>query len=369
MTDTNALRGARILAALLILSCSAAAQAASNLRQELEIVAKGISAEMKELGKSKIDVKGFEFKGSESKLRAAGGPGISQVLTEELQKLKLTVEPGADVMVRGTFVDVVDKKSSLLAAQIKGELLDGSGRTIFDFSRGVFGDIAVATLFGTTTSITPTDDVKKRSEELTEALDNPKVNVAETKISTKKGDPYSIEILVKKGDKYVPRAASTVDGQAFVKIDRDEIYAVRLINDSAEEAAVLLSIDGISMFTFSENKNYTQVIIPAKSTGLIEGWHRSNTVSDAFQVMEYSKSAVAKKLPSSTSVGVITAAFSVCFPADTPPPEDEPPSTKVKDKSRSGDATGQGPQLKSKFNEVERVFGVIRSTVSARYTK
>ena len=357
-----------VLLAFLALS-SSGARADSNIRSEMEQVAKGISAELKELGKSKVEVKNFDFKGSDSKLRGAAGPGISQVLAEELQKVKITVEKGADVQVRGTYVDVIDNKSKLLAAQIKGELVDAGDRTLLSFSRGVFGDQALASLFGTTGNITPTDDVKKRSEELTEAIDNPNVSVDGAKITTKKGTPYAIEVQVLRGGQYAPRAATVVDGQAFVKINRDEVYAIKLINDSAEEASVALTIDGLSMFTFSENKNYTQVIIGAKSAALIKGWHRSNTVSDSFQVMEYSKSAVAEKLPTSTSIGVVTATFSVCFPKDAPPPEDEPPSTKVKNQSRSADATGRGPQVKDKFTEVEREFGVVRTTISARYTK
>lgn len=353
-----------------LLSCfESSAVAASAIKDEMKEVAKGIGAELRELGKSKVDVKGFEFKGSDSKLQGAAGPGIAQLLTEALQAEKVTVEKGADMMVRGTYVDVIDSKSKLLAAQIKGELVDSNDRTILSFSRGVFGDQSLASLFGATTTITPTDDVKARSVQLIEAIDNPTVTVEETRISAKKGDPYHIEVHVLQGGKYVPRAPTTVDGQAFVKINRDEVYAIKLFNDSAEEASVALTVDGLSTFTFSENKNYTQYIVGAKSAALIKGWHRSNAVSDSFQVMEYSKSAVAEKLPTSTSIGVVTATFSVCFPKDAPPPEDEPPSSKVSEFSRSADATGRGPEVKDKYNEVERIFGVVRTSISVRYTK
>lgn len=343
---------------------------ATSIKIEMAEVAKGIKAELKELEKSKVEIKGFEFKGSDSKLQGAAGPGISQLLAEALQKEGLTVEKGADMLIRGTYVDVIDSKSKLLAAQIKGELVDSNDRTILSFSRGVFGDQSLSSLFGVTTTVTPTSDASARSIQLIEAIDNPKVAIEETRISAKKGDPYHVEFHVLQGGKYVPRPPTTVDGQAFVKINRDEIYAIKVFNDSAEEASVALSVDGLSTFTFSENKNYTQYIIGAKSSALIRGWHRSNTVSDSFQVMEYSKSAVAQKLPTSTSIGVVTAVFSVCFPKDAPPPEDEPPSTTVSLNSRDpSEATGRGPEVKDKFNEVERIFGVVRTSISVRYTK
>lgn len=368
---------AALLAAGIVFAVSRPTRADSNIRAELAEVAKGISAEMKQLGKTKIEVKGFDFLGpnssasdrSDSKLKPAAGPGLSQTLVEELQREKLTVEKGADLVVRGTYVDIIDKKSQNIAARIRGELIDSNDQTLLSFDRALLGDQALASIFGATTTITPTDDTSKRSSQLMAAIDNPTVTVENTRISATKGDPYHIEVLVLKNGQYVPRTPTTVDGQAFVNIERDEIYAIKLINDSASEASVALTVDGISMFTFSENKDYTQVIISAKGSGLIKGWHRSNAVSDAFQVMEYSKSAVAQKLPTSTSIGVVTAAFSVCFPDDVPPPEDEPPSTKVKGQSRSANATGRGPELKDKFNEVRRNFGVVRTTISVRYTK
>jgi hypothetical protein len=370
MIQTLRLCSVLALSATLVSGLGRPAAAASGIKEEMKEVAKGISSELRELGKTKVDVKGFEFKGSDSKLQGAAGPGIAQVLAEALQNEKLIVEKGADLMIRGTYVDVIDSKSKLLAAQIKGELVDSNDRTILSFSRGVFGDESLASLFGATTTIKPTDDVKARSVQLIEAIDNPTVAVEDTRISAKKGDPYHIEVHVLQGGKYVPRAPTTVDGQAFVKINRDEVYAIKLFNDSAEEASVAVTVDGLSAFTFSENKDYTQYIVGAKSSFLLKGWHRSNTVSDSFQVMEYSKSAVAQKLPTSTSIGVVTATFSVCFPKDAPPPEDEPPSSTVNKFSRTtADATGRGPEVKDKFKEVERIFGVVRTSISVRYTK
>ena len=47
-------------------------------------------------------------------------------------------------------------------------------------------------------------------------------------------------------------AARLVEGLPFVEISRDEIYEIRLINNSPLEAAVQITIDGLSTFAFSE---------------------------------------------------------------------------------------------------------------------
>ena len=81
---------------------------------------------------------------------------------------------------------------------------------------------------------------------------------------------------------------------------------------------------------------------------------------------EYAKSAAAEKLPSSTSVGTITAGFAAAWPQGAPPPEDE---ASAKKGGRSGDATGRGPAVETQFTEVLREIGRLRAAVSVRYTK
>jgi hypothetical protein len=64
---------------------------------------------------------------------------------------------------------------------------------------------------------------------------------------------------------------------------------------------------------------------------------------------------------------VITATFAAAWPKDQQPPSDEP--SNPAEKSRSGDAVGRGTRFQQKFLEVERHIGVVRATVSVRYTK
>ena len=161
---------------------------------------------------------------------------------------------------------------------------------------------------------------------------------------------------------------------AFTKIERGELYAVRLINDSNLDAAVQLSIDGLSMFAFSQLRHkdgsqkgeplYTTVIVPATKSAIIAGWHVSNDKTDKFLMTEYAKSAAAT-LNHTSNLGTITATFQAAWPEGSPAPADEP----GKRRGGTGDATGFGPRIDVKYEEVKRNLGVIRDTVSVRYAK
>jgi hypothetical protein len=219
---------------------------------------------------------------------------------------------------------------------------------------------------------------------LRENLDKPTAAIQGNVIRSKPKSPYGLEILV--GGK--ARPAEPKDGLAFVPIRRGEIYAVRLINESALEAAVQLHIDGLSMFAFSELRQpdklpdgkdnprngepkYTAVIVPPKKDGkpgtvTLQGWHRNNQKggSDSFLVTEYAKGAAAR-LNHTANIGTITVRFQAAWPEGQPAPFDEP----GKRKGGTGDATGFGPPTGPGFQEVKRNFGVIRDIISVRYTK
>jgi hypothetical protein len=156
------------------------------------------------------------------------------------------------------------------------------------------------------------------------------------------------------------------DGLALLNIKRGEVYAVKIINDSKHDAAVTLTIDGLSMFAFSTIKGYEVVIVPAGQAGVVPGWHRTNEKSDSFVVAEYAKSAVAKELPSSSTIGTIHASFKAAWPKDAQPPADEPASAAG---ARDADATARGKPIDSKYTEVVRNIGSLREAISVRYNK
>jgi hypothetical protein len=351
---------------ILVLAASSltAAHAADDLDKELAVVAKGIKQLLD--GRNEDSIAIGEFTGS-ARVNASGGAGIKLALTRQLEKLGVRVGRKAELEVKGDFLDVEDSQTKLTALRLKARVIDRGGAEITHFDRGLFNATTIASLIGLTAAIPPSATDKERNEKLTEAIDDPKVNLAGTRITAAADSPYALEVLVKSGDDYRPRAATKDgDGFAFLRIRRDEIYAVRLINDSAFDAAVTLTIDGLSVFAFSETPNYTHWIVPPKKSLTVVGWHRTNQVSDSFLVTEYAKSAAAEKLPGSTTIGTITACFAAAWPQGSTPPPDEPTPPPG---GRSADATGKGPPVKTNFEEVTREIGRLRASVSVRYNK
>lgn len=348
------------------------AAAQSNLRIELARVAADVKKTLDGKGEDSVAV--GQFTGP-AHIPTSAGPAIAQVVTEELKKVGLDVKQRANFTVEGRYRDVVDAESKLLAAQLKVRVLDRQDEVVIELQYGIFGDATVPTLFGLTAELPPNAGPKARSEALTQAIDKPSTAISNTRIAAGPGSPFAMEVLVKPNSSATPqpRGAEEKDGLAFVPISRGESYQVRLINDSDHEAAIALSVDGLSMFSFSDLRDpksgqpkYHVVLVPAKGKATIPGWHRSNEHSEEFEVTEYAKSAAAE-LKSTANIGTITACFSASWPVDGQPPSDEP--TKPGEYSRSGDATGRGARVGARYDEVQRKLGVVRATISVRYTK
>ena len=253
------------------------------------------------------------------------------------------------------------------AAQIKGEIVDDAGKPVFSFSRDIADEGAMASLFGPTVELSPKLSNTARRRVISSHIESPKAHINATRISAGPGQSYGLEISVDSGDGYVPREPEDESGLAFVSIRRGEIYGINVINDSDDDAAVTLTVDGLNIFVFSENPEYRFFIVPKKSRALIKGWHRTNSVSDAFQVTEYSKSAVAQFLPRPSDIGMITASFAAAWPKAIEPPMDERRAMFAM--RGEADATGRGPEVRAKYKEVERKVGVTRAAISVRYKR
>jgi hypothetical protein len=355
------------------------AHSATDLDKEMVELAKQVEGVVKDQG-NVIQVGDFVAKGNAARQGATGGTAIAKALVDQLTKRGVTVSRTAELLVSGEYRDVTDKDSKTTALQIKAKIENRQGETVVELaSRGLFNLTTIASLVGITTVTPPAASPDKAEKKLDQALDKiQSPRLAGTRITPAQDGtalPYSIEILVgpdpgqAKPDlkNYAPRAATLdKDGLAFLKINRGEVYAVRVNNDSPFEAAITLTIDGLSMYTFSDNKNYEVVFVDAGKTGIIPGWHRTNDVSDSFQVAEYAKSEVAKLLPRSSTFGTITASFKAAWAKEAAPPADEPDPRR---NTRSADATTRGNPIEAKYVEETRNIGQFRGAVSVRYNK
>ncbi|WP_417385387.1 hypothetical protein [Gimesia sp.] len=334
------------------------AQAEDALHLELTALAQDIYKLVDKRGGGAVAVGGFT---AASNVRGSSGPDVQLQLSAALQKTGLTVNfEEYKFEVTGNYLGFTDKETGAYGVKIVSRVIDSDGTTLAEFPRLVFGEETVPRMLGISVKTPPNDSAFDRSRKIKDALKNPQVNLRGTRIATTVSSPYSVEILVKDGNDYVARSA-TLDSKRrpFVGIKKDEVYAVRLVNESDHEAAVNLSIDGINNFCFSKTKS-TYWIVPAKSTRLIKGWHKDSSTSIEFKVTGYADTATALlKLKPSTSIGQISAAFSASWGEGSRKPHDE----------ASSRGTGFGDEVSTKTKQVTRFIGHVRDVIVVRYEK
>jgi hypothetical protein len=349
---------------LLLLLGGARAQATEALRPALAEMSQQIAKLLKGRNEDTIAVGAFT---GPARASSSSGPGIKRILIEELQRQGIRVQSRAPLEVKGDYLDVLDGDSQILSLRIKASVLDRQGDVVVVLDKRDIDDRdLVAQILGVNKTdfgagITPV----KESQALKQQLENPTVNLIGTRVQPGPRSPYAVEIQVKQRGRYLTRRAFDQDGFAFVPLNRNEVFAVNLINDSDNETAVELTIDGLSMFAFNPNKNVRHLIVPRKSSSLVKGWYRNNQLSEEFLMTEYSKSAVAELLASADQIGTITATFAAAWEENQNPPRDE--GSKFRDPFNP--AVGRGRPVVTPFEEVKRHMGRVRDVVSVRYKK
>ena len=299
-------------------------------------------------------------------LNAAAGPGMAKLLSESLARRGVAVRRVGELGVRGSYVLLEhDPENGDPAAEVSAELVDRGGKVLRRAVERIQDEQSMAELFGATAELQPEAPEGERLQVLFERIVEPRADVRTHRIAASPESPFALEILKAEGEGYDVIAPESEGGIPFVPIDRDDLYAVRLINDSAMDAAVTLTIDGLNMFAFSDNSSYRYVIVPAEGAGVIKGWHRSNERSDAFKVTSYAETAVAELGADDAGMGVITASFKAAWPKAEPAPIDE----RMLFARRGQVGTGRGPSVAQNYDVVERVVGSLRATVSVRYTR
>lgn len=325
----------------------------SSLQIEVAALAQDVKTALADRQTS-IAVGAFQ---ASSKLPASAGPAITLALKRELELRKITVRDDAPWRIEGKYADVIDRESESLAVALVAQISERKAtKTVVVLQlkpRGVFGEASIAALLGTSVELAPTMSRKERDEKLRIAIDQPAIELRRVSLKPEeKPQPVQVatpksmlrmEILIKNGADYEPRVISIKDGQAFVEIKREEVYAVRLLNDHDFEIAVQLSIDGLGLFTFADavnpktGKKFHSIVIPAHGRATAYGWYRNKDTVNEFLVTEYAKSAAAE-LKSEGNVGSITASYCASWDPDGRPPSDEPTTPQRFAKSADGTA-------------------------------
>ncbi len=301
-------------------------------------------------------------------LATTSGPNIAQCFQDHFKKHDIDVKRRASLGLRGEYRphEGGDGEFGVL---LSCSLVDSFGQVLTDFAveaETVSKQEDVVDLLGATTALFPEDSAKDRAKDLKKSILNPSIHIeGNTKTIAKQGSPYAMEIVV--NEHALP--IEDDQGLGFVHIEKGDKYSIRLFNNSPLEAAVRLTIDGLSVFEFSDIRNaktgkpkYTYYIIPPHKHIELKGWHKSNKIVHSFLVTSYSESAAAT-IDHKNDIGTITAQFSAAWPKGSPPPRDE---SLV---GRGDKATGFGPPVEQISKEVEREVGRLRAAISIRYDR
>lgn len=336
---------------------------ADALTIELRALAEDFKKIIDKNGGGKVAI--GEFSAS-SDVKGSVGPQLQLVLAKEFERLGVTVDNDLfRFEVKGDYQPLVDRGTQLLGVKLVGRLIDReTGEPLAEKPTGrfVFGAETVPEMIGLSVSGPPLRDPRDISDRFKEARRDPQVKVEGTEIRGTSGT-YGVEILVKDGTGYVARKADPDRlGRPFVPLANDDIYGIRLINDSKHEAAVDLSIDGVSCFAFSEAGAKFWVLDPGQEIDVL-GWHLTNEKSAEFKVVaDFPDTAAAKlNLKPSKKVGLITVSFSACWTDDSERPDDEP--------VLAGRGTGVGAEFEFQTEKVTRTIGQTRDTLSIRYER
>lgn len=369
---------------LLIAIRPAPARADGTLAEAIDALARDIKGYLDEHKEPAVTFGQFRGVGKLGR-HASAGPNLVHELTRVLRDVhKVKVEEDSLITALGEFQEAEDKRTALQVVELAVELRDAKTKQKVELTkRYVKNEAALATLLGLTVELPPQGDRQERSRRLKVEIDQPEVVLADARVRASGKSPFGVEILVAPPDPdrdgkrtpndYKPRRPESRKGLAYVPIQRDEVYAIRLVNDADYDTAVMLSIDGLSMYVFSEEKDqktgrplYEHVLIAAHSSAMIRGWYITQKQSDEFKVLAYSKSA-ARLLQSQANVGTITACFYAAWDPKGPPPPDEP--KKADEFAQAADATGRGARIDQEYELVERKVGALRAAVSVRYAR
>lgn len=287
----------------------------------------------------------------------------------------MTIVASDAYRVQGAYRGMSDPISGSYCLAVDLRITSPDGLSAVDLTKYIITDEATGAKFMGASGVLPVGDAEaKNAEQLqlirakveSEFVAAPTAALTGTIIRPAPDSPYGIEIIaLGTAGGYEPLPVGAVAGVAQVDLGLGQIYAVRLINDSAEACGVTLSIDGINVLSFSRNGGYRALgkfFVRPSAVGLVGGWHDLGTKVHQFQVMEYGDTPAAE-LGITGGVGAITAVF--CAAA-----ENGNPDPLLLQQVKRGDlATGRGPLADQKLKDVRATFGAPRASVTVRYAR
>lgn len=313
-----------------------------------------------------------EFTGP-AKLSSNAGPAIQRALIQALEKLGAKISPKAALEVKGHYAKVKNPQNDFDEVKLTVTVLDGATADVVSVLPGrfVYGNDALVRLLGGGGKLPNVYNERERNKHASQAVDKPSFALAGSHVKSTADSLYSFEVLVKQQRNgqwaSLARKPEEKDGLAFVGLDENETYSVRVTNNSNAEMAVGLCIDGLDLFTFAEEKNpktgmpYRHYIVAPKSSVTIPGWFKNSKTAFEFTTAKYGEGEASKLLGSAAKVGTITVTFA--------PVVERQNLTLGSAMPPGGLETKKGREFRSETAAVEREVGPLIDVVTVRYDR
>lgn len=307
------------------------------------------------------------------------GPGCKESLITALEKQRAgSVNKRANFEVKGDYVFVGGQDAHAVGltrvVTIVVRVIDlaAGAKEVGKLSVRIDHTKTIAKVTQQTVALPANGSKKERNKILADAVQNPTARISgpnHSVVSCSKSSKVGVEVLVRRSldAPARPRRAEMRDDVAFVDIQKGELYEVKLYNRYPREIAATLSIDGIDMYHFSQDRGpngkplFSHVVVPPRSEAVIIGWHNSlsgNENYKSFLVTSYGKGVRGQAgVDANGEVGVIHVQFS--FTKKIP----------IGGRAAPGKETGFGPPRKVNQKPVRREFDPPHEFVTVRYAR
>lgn len=370
----------------------------TDLDSELASFAKRTAAFLKQQEQSQISVGTIMGVGKAS---IPGGPGIAKKLQQVLAQEKgVAINDIATWTVQGTMIfgdgtggelnrgENATLTTRELSLTILFQLINTKTQAKIEDKVVITKLSQLPTITGATFQTSPSADVKESRQSFVQGLTaepfiDPK---SPSRVRVSADSPYSLELRAKPigaetSARGIPIAskieqrpgvmATAMQPFALSTIEKNQVYEVVVGNESEREIAVAITIDGIDVFSFTENINpetkkslFTHFVVAPHSELVVPGWQKTiDPKRDdnflAFLVTEYGKGASSKLFPQKAidgSVGAVTIAISKSYL-----PTDGAKSARAE--------TGFGPPVKQDQKPVQRAIDPPHAFVTIRYDR
>jgi hypothetical protein len=319
-------------------------------------------------------------------LTHTAGPGLTEKLIERLRARGLEPALKAEFIFEGNYetgeAETAGARQGFAVGLLKFKVRKRNGLPLIDSEKDIPPDKQprvtnpkdLAQMAGTTVFLPPAAPASENDKKVLDALDNKPglFEIQGTKVRPK-GAPYAVEMLVApasgaaapRHELFRPRAVEVRQGMPFLKVQPGEAVAVRIINDADHDVASTVTVDGLSLFAFRDDKadKNEHVIIKRRSAGDVLGWFRNLRTSSAFLVADLPRDHPnAPLLKNPARIGSITVTFAAAWEKDADRPKDE-------DGTRQATEVVPGAPVDAPYERVKRNIGGFRADVTVRYDK